>query len=271
MIFSSRTTARAERLLRALLFAASLAGTPDAFAREWPKPRGYLNDLAGIVDPVSGDSIEALSRELQQKTAAQLAVATVADLGGDEIEPVAEDLFQTWGIGGKGKDDGVLILLAAKERRVRIEVGYGLEGILPDGLCGWIIRRIMSPDLTAGRTGPGLLRGAFAVAGVIAKDRGVVITGAVAPEPESDEGDGHPAVFLAVLIAALILSSLFRRTSLRRGWIWPGGGWWGPGRGPGGFGGGMFGGFGGMGGGFGGGRGGFGGGRSGGGGASGGF
>ena len=208
------------------------------------------------------------------KTGVELAVVTVADLGGEEIEPAAVDLFRAWGIGRKGKDDGVLILLAWRERRVRIEVGYGLEGILPDGLCGSIIRREMAPGLAAGRVGPGLLRGASAVAGVIAKDRGVTITGAVAPE-SGEEGERGPphAIFLTALFVALILSAVFRAASRRRGWMWTGrGGWW-DGRGPGGYGG-MFGGFGGMGGGFGGGGGGFGGfggGRSGGGGASGGF
>ena len=82
----------------------------------------------------------------------------------------------------------MLILLAQKERRVRIEVGYGLEGILPDGLCGSIIRGVMTPELSQGKTGPGLLHGAQAVVGVIARDRGVTITGAL-PLP-SDDGDG---------------------------------------------------------------------------------
>ena len=255
MIYSSRTIARARPVLLAILVLGSLAFGSDAFARAWPKPEGY----------VSG-------RELREKTGAELTVVTLPDLGGEEVEPVAVDLFQAWGIGKKGTDEGVLILLASKERRVRIEVGYGLEGILPDGLCGSIIRRVMAPNLAAGRIGQGLLRGAAAVAGVIAKDRGVTITGAVAPEPEEEEG-GRQGVFLAAMFVALIVSVISRMAFRRRGWTWTGRGWW-DGPGPGGYGG-MFGGFGGMGGGFGGGGGGgfggFGGGRSGGGGASGGF
>jgi uncharacterized protein len=218
-----------------------------------------------------------LAKELRQKTEAELSVVTLADLGGDEIEPVAVDLFQAWGIGKKGKDEGALILLASKERRVRIEVGYGLEGILPDGRCGTIIRRVMAPELSQGKIGGGLLRGAAAVAGVIAKDRGVTITGALPEVPgQDDDARGNPRVaFLVALIAAIVLSSLLRSGSNRRGWMRRRGPWWWDGGGPGGYGG-MFGGFGGMGGGFGGGGGGggfggFGGGRSGGGGASGGF
>ena len=272
MICSSRTIAPARPVLLAILALGSLAFAPDASARAWPKPEGYVSDFARVVDPASRDSIEALARELREKTGAELAVVTLPDLGGDEIEPVSVDLFQAWGIGKKGTDEGVMILLASKERRVRIEVGYGLEGILPDGLCGSIIRRVMAPELAAGRIGSGLLRGAAAVAGVIARDRGVTITGAVAPEPaEDEEGATRQVIFLAAIFMALIVSVASRIAFQRRGWTWTGRGWW-DGRGPGGYGG-MFGGFGGMGGfgGGGGGFGGFGGGRSGGGGASGGF
>ena len=272
MISSSRTIARASAvvaLLGLVLFAH------EASARTWPKPTGYVNDLAGVMDAASRDSIEALARELDQKTGAELAVATLTDLGGDEIDAVAVDLFKAWGVGSKGKDEGVLILLAQKERRVRIEVGYGLEGILPDGLCGSIIRGVMAPELSQGRTGPGLLHGAAAVVGVIARDRGVTITGASPlPSGGDEETPGGPrTAFVIALIVAMILTSILRAGSRRRGWMGRRGPWWWGGGGPGGYGG-MFGGFGGMGGGFGGGGGGFGGfggGRSGGGGASGGF
>jgi uncharacterized protein len=267
---SSRTIARARPVLLGILLLGSLAAAPDlALARAWPKPQGYVSDFASVMDPASRDSIDAIARELREKTGAEMAVVTLPDLGGDEIDPVAVDLYGAWGIGKKGKDEGVLILLASQERRVRIEVGYGLEGILPDGLCGTIIRRVMAPDLAQGRIGGGLLRGASVVAGVIAKDRGVAITGAI-PLPEESDGEdrnSHP-FFLVALFIAIILSSILRAGSNRRGWM---------GRGPwggGGFGG-MFGGFGGMGGGSGGGGGGgfggFGGGGSGGGGASGGY
>ena len=278
MISSSRTIARVSLL--ALLVLGLLARTPDAAAKTWPKPQGFVSDFAGIVDAASRDSIDALATELQEKTGAELAVVTLPDLGGDEIEPQAVDLFKAWGIGSKGKDEGVLILLAWKERRVRIEVGYGLEGILPDGLCGSIIRNVMAPELGQGRVGPGLQHGAAAVVGVIAKDRGVTITGAL-PAPSEDDGGGGMsprAALLIALVIAIVLSNILRAGSNRRGWMGRRGPWWWGGGGPGGYGG-MFGGFGGMGGGFGGGFGGgggggfggFGGGRSGGGGASGGF
>ncbi len=274
MISSSRITARARPALLAILLLGSLAWAGDACARAWPKPQGYVSDFAGVIDPASRDSIAAIASELREKTGAELAVVTLPDLGGDEVEPVAVDLFAAWGIGKKGKDEGVLILLASKERRLRIEVGYGLEGILPDGLCGSIIRRVMAPEMAQGSIGGGLHRGAAVVAGIIAKDRGVTITGAL-PIPDEEDGGSpnHNSVFLIGLFIAIVLSNLLRAGASRTGWGARRGRW--GGGGPGGYGG-MFGGFGGMGGGFGGGGGGggfggFGGGRSGGGGASGGF
>ncbi|HLQ65753.1 MAG TPA: TPM domain-containing protein [Candidatus Limnocylindrales bacterium] len=265
-----------------LLLALSLAGVPAgpavaaaAAAPTWPAPTGHVNDFAHLIDPASSDSIEALGAELEQKTRAQLAVVTLPDLGGREIEEVATDLFARWGIGRKGENDGVLILLALQERRVRIEPGYGLEGALPDGRLGGIIRRVMGPDLAANRFGPGLLEGAKAVAAAIAQEKGVALTGAagVVPPPKDGGDIGFPGIVLlfVILVAFMVLGSIFNRaTRGRGGWSdWSGrrGGWYGPwGGGFGGMGG--LGGMGGSRGGFGG-FGGFGGGMSGGGGASG--
>jgi uncharacterized protein len=282
LISSSRTTGRtsgaraaaAAAVVAAFLLAAPalLAGAPAAAsARDWPEPRGHLSDFAGIVDPESADSIEALATELRAKTGAELAVVTVPDLGGADIDGAAVELFSRWGVGRSGRDDGVLVLLARDERRIRIEVGYGLEGILPDGLCGSIIRRVMGPDLAADRFGRGLWRGADAIAGVIARDRGAELApGRGAPLPAQGRRGGQGvAVLLLVFFLIVMIAVILNRST-------PGWGGWSSGRryrGPhwgGGFGG-YGGGFGGWGGGGfgGGGFGGFGGGRSGGGGASG--
>jgi len=265
---------------------AGLAGlaVPSAAPPAWaesgrfPEPRGYLSDFAALIDPASAESIEAIAGELREKAGAELAVVTLRDLGGETIDPAATALFEEWGIGGKEKDDGVLLLLALAERKVRIEVGYGLEGPLPDGRCGAIVRRVMAPDLSAGRHGPGLLAGVRSIAGAIAAERGVTIRGSVEPPGRRVRGENAPAavvfaLFVTVLLVFILLSQAVARRrghgpyrdwrTRRRGWDDPwggfGGGWSG------------LGGFGGGGGGGGGGFGGFGGGSSGGGGASGGF
>jgi uncharacterized protein len=274
-ISSSRTIARRSGAGFFLAIAIAAWGA-SAWAREWPAPTGHLNDFAHVVDPTHADSIESLAVELQQKTGAELAVVTTPDLGGEEIDAAATELISRWGIGRKGENDGVLILLALAERRVRIEPGYGLEGVLPDGRCGFIIRHVMGPDLSADRFGPGLLRGAQSVAAAIAKEKGVELTGTagIVPPPVNAGGTEAGGIFLLLflLVVFLVLGNAFNRaTRGRRGWSdWSGrgGGWYGP------WGGGGFGGLGGLGGGGGnrggfGGFGGFGGGMSGGGGASG--
>ncbi|MGE5175144.1 MAG: TPM domain-containing protein [Hyphomicrobiales bacterium] len=287
MICSSRTTARpdggsrgariparrggvaraAACLIAAVLLLAIAHGRARAADRTWPAPVGQVNDFAHVIDAASADSMESLARELRERCGSELAVVTLSDLGGEEIEPVATDLFATWGVGRKGENDGVLILLAVAERRVRIEVGYGLEGILPDGRCGGIIRNVMGPDLRVDRFGPGLLRGARAVAAAIADEKGITLTGAAGvTAPPLGEGRGGHGIPLGGLILLMLIFFLFSRLtgagSRRRRRF---GGFGGPWGGMGGLGG--FGGFGGGGGG--GGFGGFGGGMSGGGGASG--
>src|SRR5438874_4584390 len=125
----TRLSARAVRALAVgAVVLAALVWVSPAAARTWPQAEGFVSDFAKIVDPASRDSIEALAGDLREKTGAELAVVTLPDLGEDDIDAAAVDLYKAWGIGKKGTDEGVLILLAWKERRVRIEVGSGREG-----------------------------------------------------------------------------------------------------------------------------------------------
>jgi uncharacterized protein len=106
-----------------------------------------------------------------------LVVVTLPDLGGSDIETYATGLYENWGIGEKGEDRGVLILLAQKERRVRIETGYGAEGILPDGLVGQILDDYVTPWFKRGDFSQGLLNGSLAIAQIVAREAGVQLTG----------------------------------------------------------------------------------------------
>jgi uncharacterized protein len=234
-----------------------------------PEYKGYVNDFAEVLSPQEEETITNLTRELQQKTTAEVAVVTLESVAPYEINLYAVKLFEKWGIGVKGKDNGVLILMALKEHEVRIEVGYGLEGILPDGLTGEIIRKYMVPAFKKGKYGNGIVSGTMAVILQVSKEYHVEITGLPkipeAGEQQEPESDLHSMMeFIFTLLFLILL--LGWKTGLLTYFIFGprGGGYWG-GRGGGGFGGG---GFGGGGGGFGG-FGGFGGGSSGGGGATG--
>jgi len=261
LLFSCRRTRLAVVLI--LVGAMLLLASGIAVAeRPFPKPRGLVNDFAGVIPQDYERKISALCREVLQKTGTTIVVVTMPDIGGAEYNDYANRLYSAWGIGKKGEDKGVLIFVTVKERKMRIETGYGVEGILPDGLVGEIRDRYMIPYLRNNRFGEGIFNGTLAVAQVIAKNAGVQLTGTSAV-PRRIKKRRSGLSFLPFLILFVIFMFLPRR----RGWSWLlflpfflGGG-----RGYGG--GGMGDSFGGFGGGFGG----FGGGMSGGGGAGGGF
>ena len=125
-----------------------------------PKPSGWVNDFAGVISALDREKLNSLISQIEAKTLSEIAVVTVNSMAPyDELE-YARLLFDNWAIGKKGKDNGVLVLLAVKERAWRIETGYGLERILPDGLCGEIGRNYMVPYFKEGKYSQGLYYGA---------------------------------------------------------------------------------------------------------------
>ena len=115
-----------------------------------PDHTGAVTDLASVLSPGVEQEITARLGDVEAKTTAEIAVATVPTLDGTSVEDYGNRLFRQWGIGQRGKDNGVLILVAPSDRQVRIEVGYGLEGVLPDGLAGEIIRTQAIPAFRDG-------------------------------------------------------------------------------------------------------------------------
>ncbi|MGA2457487.1 MAG: TPM domain-containing protein [Terriglobales bacterium] len=243
----------------------------------------YVNDFAGVLDAATQARLNDLCRQVDQKAQAQIAVVTVKSTDGEDVFNYAVALYQKWGIGAKGKDRGVLILLATEDRKFGASVGYGLEPILPDGKIGGF-RREAVPYLTSGNYAAGLSLMTSAIADVIAKDAGVTLDNQpqlAAPRQRSAPSGGISPILIVLLIIFVvipILRAIFRGGGPGRGS--GGSGFWSGllwgmlfsnmGGGRGGFGGGGFGGgFGGGGGG--GGFGGFGGGSTGGGGSFGGY
>jgi len=219
-------------------------------AVSFPQYQGWVNDYARVIDSQYRTRISTLAAEVKEKTGAELAVVTVRSLDGMGIEDYAADLFKEWGIGQRGKDNGILFLVAVDERRLRIEVGYGLEPIIPDGLAGEMRDRYMVPDLQNGNYGRGFYRAVAAAAGIIARDAGVTITGATEPDRtrgESRDREGGGFFFILFLIFLMIITRGRILPWLLLGSMMGGGrrgGGWGGFSGGGGFGGG-FGGFGG--------------------------
>jgi uncharacterized protein len=246
------------------------------------KPTGYVNDFAHAIDARSAAEIEAYCGNVERATGAQFAIVTVDTLDDEPVEDVAVRLFKQWGIGKKGTDEGLLVLLAIKDHKNRVEVGYGLEPIITDADAGAVLRGIR-PILRQGNYGGALLAAAQQFGQQVAQAKGVTIEGQPLRQTgPRDSGGGGGGIF-GIIIFFVILMFIFRAISGRGGR----GGGGGSGMGGlltgmilgnmmgggrrGGWGGGGFGGGGGGGWGGGGGFGGFGGGSSGGGGASGGW
>jgi uncharacterized protein len=259
--------------------AAHAIGGFEAVQPAPPALTAPVNDFADVIDPESERELDRRIRALQAASGDVVVVATVPTFQPyADIEEYAVRMFENSGrgIGDKGKDNGLLIVVAVRDRKIKIEVGYALEEFITDGFAGETIREAITPEFKNGNYGTGLLAGTTRIVNRIAEGRGVTLQN-VPPEPARPRstGTGFPWWIIILWILILILSNRGRR---RRGPVWGAGPWsgWNSGIGPfgggrGGFGGG-FGGFGGGGGGGGGGGfGGFGGGRSGGGGASGGW
>jgi len=247
-----------------VLLCSSVFATAQPLPPELTKP---VNDFANVIDPQSEAEIERRILELKRASDDVVVVATV-----DTFQPYADireyavKMFENHGrgIGNKGKDNGLLVVLAVKDRRVHIEVGYDLEQFVTDGYAGEVSRNDMAPYFARGEYGRGVLTGVARVIGRIAQGRGVTLGSAPIGQPESPGIAVSPWVIVAIIVIIMLMNSGGgRRSRMRRGGpYWGGGNWsgWNSGVGPFG-GGGRIGG-----GGFGGGFGGFGGGRSGGGG-----
>jgi len=201
------------------------------------RPQGYVNDFAGVLSAHAKDKLTALCAEVDQKAKAQIAVVTVSSLEGEPIEQFSIDLATAWGIGPKQKDRGVLILLAPNDRKYRIEVGYGLEPILPDGKVGGFGREAV-PFLRQNDYSGAVLLMTERVASVIADDQKITLdalSGIPAPEPESENFPGLLGnlvwiFFFAVFIFFPVLGFLLRLffgfgapNRSRRGGMWMGG------------------------------------------------
>jgi uncharacterized protein len=225
------------------------------------KPAGFVNDYANVLSESARAQLTTLCTEVDQKAKAQIFVVTVPSLGGQPIEDFSLNLATKWGVGPKQTSSGVLVLFAIQDHRYRVEVGYGLEPILPDGKVGGFGREAV-PYLRDNNYDAAITLVTRRIADVIAQDRGVSLSAQpLASSNTNANAKEIGGVMSLVLLGALIFFLyLIMRSSGgpgRRGggsgwWIGPligsgmgGGGWGGGGFGGGGFGGGGFGGGGG--------------------------
>lgn len=264
--FTEKTVRAAPVAVFVLLLAALFAAAPGrpAHAQEIPRYSNYVNDYAGVLDRNVVTQLNALLAAVERETTAQIAVAVMSSVEPDTVEGYAVRLFEEWGIGQREEDNGVLLLVAVQDRRMRIEVGYGLEGAIPDAKAGRIIRNNMAPYFKENMYNEGVAAGVEALVmevldeyGKAPSDLNIQYSGQRRPAPAGEKSLAQKIISVLFIIGMIIL--FIRHPSLFMMFLL--GGMMGGGRRGGGFGGGSFGG----------GFGGFGGGMSGGGGASGGW
>jgi uncharacterized protein len=145
-------------ILALLLLLPFIAGALDA-----PPLKGRVNDLANMLSPEAAARLEQKLASFERETSNQVAVLLIPSLQGDDIDPFAIRVAEQWQLGQKGKDNGVLMIIAQAERKVRIEVGMGLQGVLPDITAAKIIREVMRPHLKSGNFDMGINTGVDAI------------------------------------------------------------------------------------------------------------
>jgi uncharacterized protein len=237
-----------------LLYALpSWAATPEPPAR----PSGYVVDLAGVIGANAERSLNAYLRELEVKTTAQVVVLTIKSLDDEDIGGFSLRIAEKWKLGQREKDNGVLITVALDDRKYRLEVGYGLEGVLPDSFVGTIGRQYLVPHFRKGDYSTGIATAALAVINRIADNAEVEISGMPRVRQGTPQQRKKPTLIGTIFSILVIIGLIYlfiRNPRLfmfllmfsmmsggRRGW----GGMGGFGGGGGGFGGGGGGGFGG--------------------------
>ncbi len=176
------------------------------------QPTGYVIDLANVIQPEAKAKISAMATELQQKTGAQMAVVTVNSLEGEDRDQYAVDLYKHLGVGPKKGDEGVLLLVAPKDRQYKIEVGYGLEPVINDARAG-DIGRSMVPSLRSGDYSAAILTAMTQIAQLVAADKGVQLTGVPNRARAPDRSSNIPwwLIFLGIFIVFQIVRALIRR------------------------------------------------------------
>jgi uncharacterized protein len=207
------------RLLLVLLASvALLLGSSAAIAQSFPQPQGYVSDFANIVDPFDRDILESRLQVLADENGAEVAVVTIVSLDGDTIEDYAVRLFENWGIGQAGADNGVLFITALAERMVRIEVGYGLEPVITDGRAGRILDNEVLPYFRDGDYSAGILAGAAAIEDLI---RDGAPPSIIEDNPLRNLFKDKETIFVVLGIATIYMTSWMARSKS----IWLGGIW----------------------------------------------
>jgi uncharacterized protein len=239
---------------RYIILLITLFAMANVFALEVPKLQGRVNDKAGILSSREERALEEMLQQTERETSAQIALLTIKSLEGEDLEDYSIRVAEEWGLGQKDRDNGLLLLIAVNDRKLRFEVGYGLEGIITDLKAGYIIRNVISPEFRKGDFYEGIKQ-ALGIVSAEIKGKTIISDEELAKYRKSRDNSSRKSMPIgSIIFLIFIFSGVFRGrhgglfTALLLGNMLGGGN-----HRSGGFGGGGFGGFSGGGGSFGGG------------------
>ena len=227
-------------ILLMLVFSVTAFGSASDRLLRSLKPEGLVSDYAGVFSRSQERELEGQLQQFEQQTSIEIAVVSLKTMKGGDIDDFGNRLFEQWEIGKKGKDNGVLLLAVIQDRKVRIEVGYGLEGVLPDGAAGRIRDADIIPYFKQGDYAAGLTRGALAIATRVSE--GAYKTDNMPPSPRPVKKKKSLLDTFFSIIFFLVLAVIFVRHPMLFFLLLSSGGGGGGRRSGGGFGGGGFGG-----------------------------
>ncbi len=192
-------------LVRCCAILFLLAAAPVSVPAATGMPGSYVVDTAGVIDEGAERLLIGRLQELEQKTGTQMVVLTIDSTGGVPIEEYALGKAEGWRLGQKGRDNGLLFVVAMQDKRYRIETGYGLEAVLPDSLAGSIARQYLVPLFGEGRFSDGISATVLVITDIIARSQGVTLDQSPAPVSVREIGDGEIPLKEALSIVLFLL------------------------------------------------------------------
>ena len=199
---------------RAVVFLICCVLTLNFAARglalEVPQLQGRVNDYADLLSPATEASLESVLKSLESSDSSQIVVLTIGSLEGDNLEQFSLRVVEAWKIGQQGLDNGVLLLIARDDRKIRIEVGYGLEGVLTDMTAGRIIRNVIAPQFKQGNFNQGIIDGVGAIVATVRGEFSAADKTTTSPSNRADPG----GLLTALIFIFFIFGSLLRKSKI---------------------------------------------------------
>ena len=195
---------------RYIIHQITLFAMANVFALEVPKLQGRVNDKAGILSSREERALEEMLQQTERETSAQIALLTIKSLEGEDLEDYSIRVAEEWGLGQKDRDNGLLLLIAVNDRKLRFEVGYGLEGIITDLKAGYIIRNVISPEFRKGDFYEGIKQ-ALGIVSADIKGKTIISDEELAKYRKSRDNSSRKSMPIgSIIFLIFIFSGVFR-------------------------------------------------------------